>query len=415
MQWLARSVMVESTRNRKPLPAHRAALTATIFLVLGSGCVPMLWAQRSDLQPAVKQVQPAQLGDTRNVHRCGQLFLAGQPTPDDISKLKQQGIQRVISLRMPQEVEWDEAGLLRKSGIEYISIPFSGVESLTDDVFDKVRKLLRESDQHPTMLHCGSANRVGATWLAYRVLDEGVPLDQAIEEAKQVGLRTPEYLERAKEYIQRHADERNVRPGINANFLDPEMDIQQWLGRFEIESREVFAHRQAIAQAAGIEPGNRVADVGAGTGFYSKLFAGIVGSQGWVFAVDISPKFAEHIVHQAEESGIDNLTVVLAPQKSISLPPDSVDVIFVCDTYHHFEYPVATLASMRRALRAGGTLVIVDFQRIPGKSSEWIMSHVRGGKSDFRREIEQAGFVFVDEPQVPGIKENYILRFRDPD
>ncbi|RMF43867.1 MAG: methyltransferase domain-containing protein [Planctomycetota bacterium] len=316
---------------------------------------------------------------------------------------------------MPQEVEWDEAGLLRKAGIEFISVPFAGPDSLTDEVFDKVRKLLRESQQHPTLVHCGSANRVGAVWLAYRVLDEGVPLEQAVEEAKQVGLRTPEYLERAKDYIQRHAAERRVRPGINANFLDPELDIQQWLGRFEIESREVFAHRQAIAQAAGIGPGDRVADVGAGTGFYSKLFASRVGDQGWVFAVDISPKFAEHIVRQAEESGIGNLTVVLAPQKSVSLPPNSVDVIFVCDTYHHFEYPVATLASMRRALRAGGTLIVVDFDRVPGKSSEWIMSHVRGGKADFRREIEQAGFMFVDEPRVDGLKENYMLRFRDPD
>ena len=159
-----------------------------------------------DSQPA--KVKDAKLGNTRNVHACGTLFLAGQPTPDDIAVLKERGIKRVITLRTAGEVDWNEAGKLREAGIEFIQVPFRKPDTLTDDVFDKVRKLLRgkgkgDKAATPTLLHCGSANRVGGVWLAYRVLDEGVPLDQAIKEAKTIGLRTPGYLEKAKDYIDR--------------------------------------------------------------------------------------------------------------------------------------------------------------------------------------------------------------------
>ncbi len=154
---------------------------------------------------APPKVTDAKLGKTRNVHACGKLFLAGQPTPDDIALMKQKGIKRVITLRTDGEVNWDEAGKVKKAGIDFVQVPFRLPDSLTDKVFDKVRKLLKDHEQTPTLLHCGSANRVGAVWLAHRVLDEGVPLDQATKEARQVGLRTPAYLEKALDYIERHS------------------------------------------------------------------------------------------------------------------------------------------------------------------------------------------------------------------
>ncbi len=150
------------------------------------------------------KVTDAKLGNTRNVHACGKLFLAGQPSPDDIAVLKEKGIQRVITLRTDGEVDWDEAGKVKQAGIEFVKIPFGRPDSLTDQVFDKVRKALKDH-QKPTLLHCGSANRVGAVWLTYRVLDEGVPVDQAIKEAKRVGLRSSAYLQKALDYIRRHS------------------------------------------------------------------------------------------------------------------------------------------------------------------------------------------------------------------
>ncbi len=170
--------------------------------VLVLGMVAACWGADESGKP--HKVEATKLGKTRNVHACGNLFLAGQPTPEDIAILKQKGIQRVITLRTDGEVDWDEAAKIKQAGIEFVQVPFRLPDSLTDEVFDKVRKLLREHDRKPTLLHCGSANRVGAVWLAYRVLDEKVPLKKAIEEAREVGLRSRAYLEKAVDYIERH-------------------------------------------------------------------------------------------------------------------------------------------------------------------------------------------------------------------
>ncbi|MFK8113055.1 MAG: class I SAM-dependent methyltransferase, partial [Rubripirellula sp.] len=109
-----------------------------------------------------------------------------------------------------------------------------------------------------------------------------------------------------------------------------------------------------------------------------------------------------------------NITTVLCSDRSIHLPPNSLDLVFICDTYHHFEHPQSTLESIRRALKPGGQLVVIDFDRIPGESREFILGHVRAGKSVFKSEILEAGLHFVEEVEVPSFKENYLLRFRKP-
>lgn len=93
---------------------------------------------------------------------------------------------------------------------------------------------------------------------------------------------------------------------------------------------------------------------------------------------------------------------------------DSVDLVFICNTYHHFESPYRSLASIYRALRPGGLLVLIDFERIPGVSREFILGHVRAGKEVFRDEILDAGFAPRDEVEVNAFEENYLLRFEKP-
>jgi glucose/arabinose dehydrogenase/protein-L-isoaspartate O-methyltransferase len=205
-----------------------------------------------------------------------------------------------------------------------------------------------------------------------------------------------------------------VPAGINDNFLDPELDAKAWLERFEVESREVFAGRAGVMQALGLEPGDRIADVGSGTGLYLAAFSGAVGTDGQVFAVDISPKFVEFIRRRIVDEGLENVRVVQSNERSASLPAESVDHVFVCDTYHHFEHYGEMLDSIREALVPGGQLIVVDFERVPGVSRDWLLTHVRAGKEQVRAEIEQAGLEFVEEVEVPQFEENYLLRFRKP-
>lgn len=202
--------------------------------------------------------------------------------------------------------------------------------------------------------------------------------------------------------------EKSVKPGINDAFKDP--DVAKFVGTFEGESREIFTARDKVVAACDLKPGMIVADVGAGTGLYTRLFAKTVGPDGQVFAVDIAPKFLEHIRKTAHEAGLRNVTPVLCNQDSADLPPNSVDLIFVCDTYHHFEFPERTLASLHRALRPGGRLIVVDFIREPGKSREWVLNHVRAGQDVVEKEITSAGFKKAREVK-DLFKENYFVTF----
>ncbi len=147
-----------------------------------------------------------ELGSIKNLSVCNTYWLAGQPTEGDVEILKKQQIQMVINLRMTEEdLGFDEAKALEEAGIKYTNPSFNSPETMTDEKINEIRKLLRDTNNQPMLLHCASANRVGAVWMIYRVLDEGWDYDQALKEAKTiVGLRSEALEKRAKEYIDKH-------------------------------------------------------------------------------------------------------------------------------------------------------------------------------------------------------------------
>jgi len=204
------------------------------------------------------------------------------------------------------------------------------------------------------------------------------------------------------------AQVQSVRPGINDTFRDP--DPKQFTERFEIESREVFAKRNEILAAISLKPTDTIADIGAGTGLFTRLFASKLGPEGRVIAVDIAQKFLDHIELTCREQGLRNVETLLCKEDSTELPPESVDVAFICDTYHHFEFPQKTMTSLLKALKPGGRVIVIDFERIEGESTEWTMSHVRAGQEVFEAEILKAGFQKADEVK-DLLKENYMVVF----
>ena len=206
-------------------------------------------------------------------------------------------------------------------------------------------------------------------------------------------------------------EEQSVKPGVNTEYLKPDLEVAEWVNRFEREGRETYDHRFEIVDAARIKPGMEVADIGTGTGLFVPLLSRAVGPRGTVYAVDIAQDFVEHVEKKAEGAGLKNVKTVLCTERSVELPANSIDMAFICDVYHHFEYPQSTLASIHRALRANGEIFMIEFKREPGVTSEWSISHVRAGQEEFTREIEAAGFRKVEEIN-DLMKENYILRFR---
>lgn len=204
---------------------------------------------------------------------------------------------------------------------------------------------------------------------------------------------------------------KSVNPGINASYKDA--DVSKFVERFEREGREIYRERLAIVKAIGVKPGDVVADIGAGTGLFTGLLATATKPGGKVYAVDIVPNFLEHIAQRLEQEGIDNVETVLCKEDSVELRPNSINIAFMCDTYHHFEYPKSTMASILRALRRGGRLVVIDFERNEGESSAWILEHVRTGKQMVIKEIQAAGFELIaNGPTVKALKQNYVISFR---
>ena len=151
-----------------------------------------------------EKLEPSECGTITRLHTLGGVFLASQPKPEDFAQAKKDGVKTVINLRQAAEIkDFDEKQVVEAEGLLYVNLPFERPAELTDAVFDTVREHLKTA-KRPILLHCGSANRVGAVWLPYRVLDGGLTYDEALEEAKTVGLKSPDYQEKAREYIERH-------------------------------------------------------------------------------------------------------------------------------------------------------------------------------------------------------------------
>jgi predicted methyltransferase len=204
------------------------------------------------------------------------------------------------------------------------------------------------------------------------------------------------------------AQESSLKPGINDAYKNP--NVEQRVKQFEGESREIAASQKQILKACGFKRGMDIADIGAGTGLFTRPFAKRVGPKGTVFAVDISEKFLEHITKTCKEQQLENVKPILCEPDSTKLPPESVDRAFICDTYHHFEFPFKTMATVHKALRPDGQLIVIDFKKIEGTSPEWVMGHVRADQELVTEEITAAGFELIDTVDI--METQYVLRFK---
>ncbi len=153
------------------------------------------------------KLEPYQCGKVQRLHVFGNIFLASQPAKEDFKTAAENGIKTVLNLRAAGEQDWDEGAWVKKLGMNYVHIPITP-RTLTDEKFDLARRVLNDAKNRPLLVHCASANRVGAIWLVHRVLDHGLSYEKALEEARIVGLRSPVLEEIAKKYIAKHQKKR---------------------------------------------------------------------------------------------------------------------------------------------------------------------------------------------------------------
>jgi protein-L-isoaspartate O-methyltransferase len=133
----------------------------------------------------------------------------------------------------------------------------------------------------------------------------------------------------------------------------------EWLERPERAEEE---RPEILLSALELKAGMKVADVGAGTGYYSWRMAQRVGAGGTVYAVDIEPEMIKLLEEQMSRRGIANVKAVLGTSTDPGLPPAGIDLALMVDVYHELEYPYEMLAAIVRALKPGGRLVFVEFK-----------------------------------------------------
>jgi SAM-dependent methyltransferase len=178
----------------------------------------------------------------------------------------------------------------------------------------------------------------------------------------------------------------------------------------ESEGRALFDKRLEVIAGLHLKPGMHVADVGAGSGLFTRLIAERVGPVGTVYGVEISPSLVEHIAKTSLAMGLGNVKAILGAPNTPNLPAGSVDLVLVADSYHHFQYPREMLQGIRQALRPGGAFWLIDWERIEGVSHPFILDMVRAGKGTFTDEIRNAGFDLVQEVRV--FDDEYVLEFK---
>ncbi len=166
-------------------------------------------------------------------------------------------------------------------------------------------------------------------------------------------------------------------------------DIDRWVEVFEAPSRQEWQKPDEVVRALNLQAGNAVADIGAGTGYFTRRFAEAVGPGGRALGLDIEPGMVEYMRRDAESLGTASYESRVVEPGDPGLDPGSVDLVFICNTYHHLEGRVEYLKRLAPALKPGGRVVIVDFYKraLPLGPSRGKLS-----EADVKHEFRQAGY-----------------------
>jgi ubiquinone/menaquinone biosynthesis C-methylase UbiE len=132
-----------------------------------------------------------------------------------------------------------------------------------------------------------------------------------------------------------------------------------WLERPERDRQE---HSEVLIEQLNLKPGQVVADIGAGTGYYSRRLASRVGDKGKVLAVDIQREMISLLTKRMASAGISNVVPILGTATNTRLPAASVDLALMVDVYHEFDFPYEMGEAICRAVKPGGRVVLVEYR-----------------------------------------------------
>ena len=190
-------------------------------------------------------------------------------------------------------------------------------------------------------------------------------------------------------------------------------DIKQYLEHLDSSERDQYQKPAQVVEALGLKPGMAVADLGSGSGYFTRRFAEAVTESGMVYAIDVEPEMLRYV----EDSLIHmhrpyTAEFILARPDSPKLPVESVDVIFVCDVFHHLEDRTTYFLNTRSALKAGGRIAIIDFYHDERSGDLGFPKRHLVPRDTVMAEMTAAGYRLVREHSF--LPRQYFLEFVPP-
>jgi predicted methyltransferase len=168
-------------------------------------------------------------------------------------------------------------------------------------------------------------------------------------------------------------------------------DVGHWVRVFDDPARAEWQKPAELVAALGLKSDMRVADLGAGTGYFSRHLSTAVGPGGTVFAVDVEPALVVHLLKRAEREGTANVVPVLASADDPRLPARLLDLVLIVDTYHHLDDRLEYLKRLAASLARDGRVAIVDWKKQEAPVGPPDLDH-KLARDQVVSEMEAAGF-----------------------
>lgn len=185
-------------------------------------------------------------------------------------------------------------------------------------------------------------------------------------------------------------------------------DVAHWQSVFDDPARDAWQRPAAVVEALGLRPGMRVADLGAGTGYFSRFLAAAVGGNGTVFAVETEPNLVVHLRDRAEREQTSNIVPVLASAANPRLPHHGLDLVLIVDTFHHIDQRLEYFRRLADVLLPDGRIAIIDFRS--GDLPVGPPPDHKIARDQVVHELQAAGYALVGEPDL--LPYQYFLIFR---
>ena len=175
----------------------------------------------------------------------------------------------------------------------------------------------------------------------------------------------------------------------------PFTGVEKWVAIFDDPKRDEWQKPQQVVDALGLRPGQIVADLGAGTGYFERYLSKAVAPGGFVLAIDTEPEMVEHLGERALKEKTPNVVPVLARPEEPFLPPGRADCVLIVDTYHHIDDRLEYFRRMRATLAPSGRVVVIDFHKRDMPVGPPLQHKL--AREFVLDEMKQAGFRLADE------------------